>query len=606
MASATALQKFSSEQLAGGSFIHQPVLTTAINTPELFTDEQQQFFAAAMAFSRNEVEPWVEDLEHKKPGVMQGLLAKAAELGFFMAEIPEVYGGMGLDKATGMLVAEALSRVGCFAVTCGAHTGIGTLPIVYYGTEAQKKKYLPKLATGELIGAYALSEPGSGSDALGAKSVAKLSADGKHYVLNGVKQWITNAAWADLFTIFAQVDGDKFTAFLVERTMPGVSIGKEERKLGIRGSSTCQVILDDVHVPVENVLGEIGRGHKIAFNILNIGRWKLGIGSIGTAKFALSLGVQYAKERRQFKKPIATFGLIREKIATAATLIYAGESMAYRLAGLIDERTSRLDKKSPNYDKQAIDIIDEFTIEASILKVFGSEAANHIADEMLQIHGGNGYTEDYPIERLLRDVRINRIFEGTNEINRLIIPATLFKRALKGQLPLMQYTGQVIQELQAPETLPKAGEGPLGKEIWATELAKRAVVYCASYAAQKYMDDLKEKQRLLGTLADCITDIYGMDSVVTRASQALQLAQGDATDAAVILHLALAKLYCFDARSSIFQRLRRIAMMMADGEELDALYANLGQLDQRYRVDFRGLQEVVAERMLADNGYHIT
>ena len=586
---------------AGGDFIHRPVLSGPVLTPEQFTDEQKQFRETAQDFSRDEIEPVVEAIDHKKPGLMPQLMRRAAEFGLFMVEIPEAYGGLGLDKVTSMLIAESLARVGSFAVTYGAHTGIGTLPLVYYGSPAQKEKYLPKLATGELIAAYALSEQGSGSDALGAKTEARLTPDGKQYVLSGSKAWITNAAWADLFTIFAQVDGTKFTAFLVERNLPGVSIGHEEHKLGIRGSSTCQVILDDVHVPADAVLGQVGRGHKIAFNILNIGRYKLGLGSVGAAKYALELGIHYAKDRRQFKKPIATFGLIRQKLAHAATLLYAGESMAYRLGGAIDDRNALLDKNASDYSQQAIQIIDEFTIEASILKIFCSEALFWIADEMMQIHGGNGYTEDYPLERILRDARINRIFEGTNEINRLIIPATLFKRALTGSLPLMDFTGRILEEMADPSKLPQPSGGLLGAEIWATELTKRAVVYSASYAAQKYMEDLKEKQRILGALADCLTAVYGMDSVVSRADETSRHPDAKASS----LHVALTKLFCFDARANVFQSLRRIAMMMADGEELDALYNNLNKLDQRYRVDFMGLQEDVASHLLDDNGYKL-
>ncbi len=585
----------------GGSFVHVPVLSGEIFTPERFSDEQRQYRATALEFSQKEVESRVEEIDAKKPGVMPDLMKKAAELGLFMVEIPEAYGGLGLDKVTGMLVAEAMARVGSFAVTYGAHTNIGTMPIVFYGTHEQKQRYLPRLASGEWIGAYCLSEPDSGSDALAAKTVAKLTPDGKHYVLNGTKQWITNGAFANVFTIFAQVDGDKFTAFIVEKSFKGVSHGAEEHKLGIRGSSTTQIILEDVKVPVENVLGEVGRGHKIAFNILNIGRWKLGSGSIGGAKYALGIGVRYAKERKQFKKPIASFGLIRQKIAEAATLIYAGEAMAYRLGGVIDEKIGELDAQAADYHKKAITIIEDFTIEASVLKIFGSEALYKIADDMLQVHGGNGYVEDYPVERILRDARINRIFEGTNEINRLIIPATLFKRALDGQMPLMEYTASIIDELGRPDTLPKRQPGPLGAEAWATELAKRAVVYAASYAAQKYMQDLREKQLLLGALADCLVDIYGMDSVVGRANQAIR-AEGEAKGEA---HRQLASLYCFEARADVFQRLRRVAMMMAEGEELEMLYANLEKLDQRYRVDFMRLQDDVAERMIEDDGYTI-
>ncbi len=389
---------------------------------------------------------------------------------------------------------------------------------------------------------------------------------------------------------------------MVERGTPGLSIGHEERKLGIRGSSTCQVILDDVKVPVANVLGEIGRGGKIAFNILNIGRYKLGAGTLGAAKYALGHGCTYAKDRRQFKTPIAQFGMIQSKIAHSATLIYAGESMAYRLAGGIDALNVSLDKKAPNFGKHAVKVIDQFAIEASILKIFGSEALGWISDEMLQIHGGNGYTEDYPLERSVRDARINRIFEGTNEINRLIIPLTLFKRAMAQELPLMDFVAQVNEELAHPEKLPKVAAGVLGEEVWATELTRRAVVYVTSCAVSKYAVDIKDKQRILGAIADCIIDLYAMDSAVSRAHQA----QSSGDEKTKSMHVALAKLYCFDARPNVFQRLRRIAMIMADGQELDAMYETLSRLDQRYRVPYVALQGQVAGRMLDDNGYKLS
>jgi len=589
------------EPARGGGFVYEPVASREVVTPERFGEEHRSLYATAFDFSRKEIEPRAEEIDHKKPGVMTGLMAQAAELGLFMVDIPEEYDGLGADKVTSMLVSEAVARNGSFAVTAGAHTGIGTLPLVYYGTHEQKQRYLPRLASGQWLAAYSLSEQGSGSDALAARTTATLNEGGTHYVLSGTKAWVTNAGWADLFTVFAQVDGDKFTAFLVERTLPGVSIGAEEKKLGIRGSSTCQLLLDDVEVPVDNVLGEIGRGHKIAFNILNIGRWKLGIASLGAAKCSLADGVSYAQERRQFHKPIASFGLIREKLANAAVAIYAGESMAYRLAGLLDEHTGALNKQADDYAAASAKVIEEFTIEASILKVFGSDALYYIADEMLQIHGGNGFTEDYPAERVLRDARINRIFEGTNEINRLIVPATLLKRALQGRLPLMAFTQQVIGEMKTPEALPPRPDGPLGEDLRATELCKRALVYATSYAAQKYLADLKEKQRFLGALADCAIDLFGMDSACARAQQALR---DDISDAGET-HVALCRLFCFEARARIFQQLRRVAMMMCDGDELDKLYDNLGKLDQRYRVDYMGMQDGVAARCLAANGYLI-
>lgn len=585
----------------GGSFIHQPVLSSEAFTPEQFTEEHLQFAKTARDFYENEIAPHADAIERKEPGLMLRIMKRAAEVGLFLMEIPESYGGLGLDKVTPMLVGESIARNASFSVTIGAHTNIGTMPTVYYGTAEQKERYLPRLASGELIAAYCLSEPDSGSDALAAKTTARLNAAGTHYVLNGTKQWITNGAFADLFTVFAQVDGDKFTAFLVEKSFDGVTIGAEEHKLGIRGSSTTQLILEDVHVPVENVLGDIGRGHKIAFNILNIGRWKLGAASIGGAKNALEMAIKYANERKQFKKPISAFGLIRQKIARAATQIYAGESMAYRTGGLVDARLNELDPDGDDYAARSIEIIEDFTIEASILKVFGSEALFEVADEALQIHGGNGYVEDYPVERILRDARINRIFEGTNEINRLIIPATILKRALKGRLPLMQFTQEVLSELASPETLPRRQPGPLGEEIWATELAKRAAVFAASSAAQRYMQDLQEKQVLLGNLADMFIAVYAMDSAVLRAHQALQ-AQG-AEKARV--HVALAKLFVFDARNEVFQKLRRVAMMVASGEELTRFYDNVSKLDASYPIDFMTLQDQVAEHMLAQERYDL-
>jgi alkylation response protein AidB-like acyl-CoA dehydrogenase len=585
----------------GAGFLFSPAAQEAIFTPENFSEEQIEFQRTAMEFAHQEVLPQAENIEIKKPGVMIELMKKAAEIGLFTVEVPEEFGGLDIDKTTAMIISEALAINGSFAVTYGAHTGIGTLPIVYYGTQEQKARYLPKLATGEFLAAYALSEPSSGSDALAAKTTAVLSEDGKHYVLNGTKQWITNAAWADLITVFAQVDGEKFSAFLVETNTDGVTIGREERKMGIRGSSTCSVILEDAKIPIENLLGEVGRGHKIAFNILNIGRWKLGISSMGGAKNALALGAKYANERKQFKKPIGSFGLIRQKLARSATLIFAGESMAYRTAGLIDGMASKVSKEDSDYGQKAIAAVEEFTVEASILKVFGSEVLGYVADEMLQIYGGNGFVEDYPLERIYRDARINRIFEGTNEINRLIIPATLFKRVLQGRVPLMQVVGNILGELQGTSDLPQRGEGPLANEIWATELTKRAVLYAASYAAQKYMEDLKNKQRLLGDIADCITDLYGMDSSVCRAQQMVEAAGGVKAEQAV----AMTQLYCFEARADIFQRLRRVAMIMAEGQELDDLYDNLAKLDKRYRVDYTTLQDQVAEYILDQEGYQI-
>lgn len=583
----------------GGSFVFLPVASEPVFTPEQLSDEQLQFFATALEFSMNEVEPNAAAIDRKEPGLMLEIMRKAAEVGLFMVEIPEAYGGLGLDRVTAMKMGEAIARNASFSVTIGAHTNIGTMPTVYYGTEEQKARYLPKLATGELLAAYCLSEPDSGSDALAAKTTAVLNEAGTHYVLNGTKQWITNGAFADLFTIFAQVDGERFTAFLVEKSFNGVSLGAEEHKLGIRGSSTTQVILEDVEVPVENVLGEIGRGHKIAFNILNIGRWKLGAGAIGGAKHVLGHAAKYANERKQFGKSLSDFGLIREKLARSAMLIYAGESMAYRTGGMIDARIAEIDPTADDYYPRAIAIIEEFAIEASILKVFGSEAVWTIADEAVQIFGGNGYVEDYPVERILRDSRINRIFEGTNEINRMLIPGTILKRAMKGQLPLMEVSQRVMSELARPDALPREQPGPLGREVWATELSKRAVTYATARAVQKYMQGLQEQQVLLADLADMYSALYAMDSSVARAYQALE-GQGEAQAQA---HLELARLYVFEARAAVMAKLRRVAHRVCDDDGLHAYLENVAQLDRPYPVDPIELQERVAARVIEREGY---
>src|SRR5262245_15934119 len=501
---------------AGGIWLVEPLGASPQFTGADFTEDDLLYAKTSEEFVRNEVLGRLEEIESKAEGVMPALLRRAGELGLLMIDVPERYGGLGLRKTTSMLVSERGALCASFSVSWGAHTGIGTLPIVYYGTEAQKQIFLPRLATGEWLAAYALTEPGSGSDALGARTTARREPDGT-WRLTGVKQFITNAGFADLFTVFAKVDGEHFTAFLIERTAPGLSTGPEEKKLGIRGSSTRQLILEEARLPADHVLGEIGQGHKIAFNILNIGRFKLGAGSVGAAKECLQVALDYARQRHQFGRPIASFGMIQRKLADLAARIYVADSMSYRTAGLMDAAAEAIDPAAGDATARLVrESIEEYTIEASILKVFGTETLDFVADEALQTLGGYGFTAEYPVERHYRDSRVNRIFEGTNEINRLIVPATLVKRIGQGRLPYADFLKQVDREIAEPTTWPPAVPGPLEREIRAAEVAKRVIAFIARVLIERDLASLKDKQQHLEILANMIIDLYAIDSVVNR------------------------------------------------------------------------------------------
>ncbi len=507
--------------IKGGAFLIEDVEISRVITPEDFTDEQKMIAQTTADYVATEVTPVIENLEHHEFEHSVRLLKKAGELGLLAADVPEEYEGLGLDKISSALITEKMAPAGGFSITHGAHVGIGSLPIVLFGNHEQKTQYLPKLASGELIAAYALTEPGSGSDALGAKTTAKLNEAGTHYILNGEKQWITNAGFADVFVVYAKIDGEKFTAFIVEKAFPGVSVGPEEKKMGIKSSSTRTLVLEDAEVPVENLLGEIGRGHIIAFNILNIGRYKLGVGTVGGSKRAFELAVAYTNQRQQFKTPLSSFTLTQEKLATMASQIYASESLNYRTVGYIEDRFSQLSDEEKVEGKAVADAIAEYAIECSIAKVFGSEVLDYVADEAVQLHGGYGFMAEYEVERIYRDSRINRIFEGTNEINRMIVPGTFMKKALKGELPLLQVAQSLQSELlmMMPEEI---GDEPLAQELNLVKNAKKIAVLAAGAAAQRFGAKLDKEQEVLVNIANIANQLFAMESVVIRTQKAIE------------------------------------------------------------------------------------
>ena len=503
----------------GGSFLIEDRAPEDIFTPEDISEEQRMFARTAEEFLRKEVIPREDAIYAKDYSVHRELMEKAGELGLLSIDIPEKYGGLGLHKVSSAVVAEQFALQASFAGTQSSHVNIGTLPIVFFGTEAQKRKYLPKLASGEWIGAYALTEPQSGSDALAAKTKAVLSSDGRHYILNGQKMWITNGGFADLFTVFAKVDGEKFTAFLVERG-PGLVSGHEEKKLGIDGSSTTALMLEDCHVPVENVLGEIGRGHKIAFNVLNIGRLKLGARSVGTIKLSLQQSVQYAKERHQFGQPIANFGLIKHKLAEMTIRAYVGESILYRTLGMIDDALEHADKDDP---AQVLRVLEQFAIECSIIKVWESEALAYVVDEEVQVFGGYGYSKDYPAERAYRDARIARIYEGTNEINRIVIGSQLLRRAAAGELALFEAAANAIDlGPGAGETLSQTlANVAFSEELLLLQAAKAMTLASIGAANRAYGDGARNEQEVIALIADMVMDVYAMESALLRTQRLL-------------------------------------------------------------------------------------
>src|SRR5271168_2305831 len=586
-------------RIAGGSFLLESRRPDEVFTPEDFTEQQRLIGQTAQEFTVNEILPNVEKMEHKDFSISRDLLKKAGDLGLSGVEIPEAYGGLEMDKVTAAVIADHIAQYAGFATTWGAHSGIGLLPLVYFGTEEQKKKYLPRLAAGEIVGAYALSEASSGSDALNCRARAELSSDGKHYVLNGEKMWITNAGFADLFTVFAKIDGEKFTAFLVERTFPGFSVGGEEHKLGIRGSSTCPIILNDCKVPVENLLGDIGKGHIIAFNILNVGRFKLGAMCVGGGRVSLGLAIAYAKQRKAFNKVIADFGLVREKIANMATLIYVGESAVYRTVGMMDEALNEVDKSGADAMKETRKAIEEYAVECSIIKVWASEMVGYVVDETLQIYGGYGFVEEYPAERAYRDARINRIFEGTNEINRLIITGFLLKRAMSGQLPLMPAIKKLMDEVLSGPSMSEELEGSLAEERKLVGQAKKLGLFAAGSATQKYMQNIQDQQEIMGAIADMTIETYAMESAVLRA-QKIAETKGEA---AAALPIAMTRVYLSQAMEKVESAAKKVIAAVADGDTMRTQLAILRRLAKYEPFNTIELRQQIAQKVIERGKY---
>jgi len=583
----------------GSSFLIADAAPADCFFPEDFTDEQRQIAATTADFAEKEIVPASDAIEAKDFAVTRRLLKEAAELGLTSVDIPEEYGGLEMDKVTSAIVAENIARQGSFSVIFSAHVGIGTLPIVWYGTPEQKQKYLPKLATAEWVGAYALSESTSGSDAMNARTRAVLSADGSTYTLNGEKMWITNAGMADLFTVFAKcaIPGtgeEKLTAFLVERTTPGLTIGKEEHKLGIRGSSTCPLILSDCKIPASNLLGEVGKGHRIAFNILNIGRYKLGAAALGAAKVSLANGIRYAKERKAFGKSISEFGLIQEKIATCAARIFAGEALCYRTIGLIDAALAGIDKNATGEIQKRI---EEYAVECSIVKVWMSEMLDLVVDEVLQIYGGYGYVEEYPAERQYRDSRINRIFEGTNEINRLIISGWVLKAASSGKLALMPAIKSLMDEVMAGPVLKEEREGALAAEADLVTAAKKMTLFAAGAAVQRFAAKLADEQEIMAALADMIMGVFTMESALLRAQKISTTGAGAAS--------ALARLYIAQSMEHVGLAARKVLGAAAEGDSLRTQMVILRRLAKSDPADVIALSREIAGMMVKAGRYSL-
>jgi alkylation response protein AidB-like acyl-CoA dehydrogenase len=582
----------------GGAFLITETAPQDVFTPADLTDDQRLIGQTAEEFVRKEVVPLIPELEQHREGLMAQMLKKAGEIGLLGGAIPEAYGGAGLDKVSATLLAEKLaSGYASFAVSHGGHSGIGTIPIVYFGTEAQKQKYLPKIATGELLSCYCLSEPQAGSDSLAARTRAVLSPDGKNWILNGQKMWITNGGFADIYVVFAKVDGEKFSCFIVERGTPGFSVGAEEKKMGIKGSSTVPIFFENAPVPKENLLHEIGRGHIVAFNTLNVGRFSLGAACLGGAKEVLAVSSRYSKERTAFGKSLCEFGLIKTKLGEMAIRMYALESMIYRSAGMVE---AGVGTPAAGADKtqQAMQVLEEYAIESSISKVAGSEMVDYCADEAVQIFGGYGFHEDYPVARAYRDSRINRIFEGTNEINRMLIIQMLMKRSMAGVLPLIPAATKLAEEVLAGPSFEEAPTGTFAEEERSLAQAKKMFLLAAGAALQKFRERLAEQQEIVAALANVVMDVYAMESSLRRA----QKAAASRGEAASVMGDA-ARAFIYDAMDRVEKEARTALAATADGDTLLTQLAVLRRFAKHSPIDTIALRRRVADAVLAQHRY---
>ncbi|PUZ21282.1 hypothetical protein GA0116948_1123 [Chitinophaga costaii] len=587
--------------LKGAEFLVKPTTPADTFIPEEFSEEQRMIKEMAEQFINVEVTPLLERIDKLEEGLMPSLLEKAGAQGLLGAAFPEAYNGLGKDFVTATLINEALGAGHSFSVAMAAHTGIGSLPILYFGTEAQKQKYIPKLATGEMKGAYALTEPGSGSDALSAKTTAKLSDDGKYYILNGQKAWITNSGFADVFTVFAKIDGDKFTAFILEKGTPGFTLGEEEHKMGIKGSSTRQIYFQDVKVPVENLLGDIGKGHLIAFNILNIGRLKLCAAALGGSRKTADITVQYAVTREQFKQPIANFGAIKHKLAEMVIRIWTSEAALYRTAHLIDWKEKELMAEGKSFAEALLGAAEEYAVECAILKVNGSEVLDYVVDEGVQIHGGNGFSDEYVVSKAYRDSRINRIFEGTNEINRLLTLDMTLKRAMKGKIDLMGPAFAVQKELVSIPDFGSEDDTPFAKETKLIVNFKKAILLVAGAAAQQLMQKLQDEQEILMNIADMAIETYVAESALLRL-QKLQDLQGEAATA---LQADVVRTYLYDAADKINKAGKDAINAFAEGDTQRMMLLGLKRFTKADAFNTKAARRRIADEMIAQGKYFL-